>query len=108
MNQRPLALAALIAAAALALPGTALAKNFDKQAKQAESEGLAAVTIFVDATFGNRTHGAAEKLTDAHKAFAQHGYRLIGVEIYDENGDLVGFFVSYERHGAAAGKEPGR
>ena len=87
---------------ALLAPLSALAKSFDKQAKQASEDRLAALTIFVDATFGNRTAGAAKNLTRAHQAFARHGYALIGVETYAENGDLVGFFVSYRRAAAGA------
>lgn len=83
--------------AALLAPAAALAKSFDKQAQQASEKGLSAVTIFVDATFGNRTAGAAKNLTEAHQAFVRRGYALIGVELYAENGDLVGFFVSYQR-----------
>lgn len=107
MSRRALRTGALIALALL-LPGPILAKSFAKQAGQAAAQERSAVTIFVDASFGNRTNGAASNLSDAHAAFAEHGYRLLDVEIYTENGDLVGFFVSYQRAAPSPHKEASR
>jgi len=67
----------------------------DKDAAKAREAGLATVTVFVDATWGNRTHGAARALTEVHQSWGRHGYSLVSLEPYAENGDLVGFFVSY-------------
>lgn len=78
----------------------AVARNLDHEAESARAADMPAVTLFIDARFGARTHAAAEKLTESHRAFARHGYRLIDVEAYSENGDLVGFFVSYRLYDA--------
>lgn len=80
--------------------GSAVARNFDREAAEARAANMPALTIFVDVRFGARTDGAARRLTESHGAFARHGYRLIDVEAYSENGDLVGFFVSYRLHDA--------
>lgn len=80
-----------------AATGAASAANVDVQARDAGRDGLAAITIYVDANWGSRTDGAAKALTRAHAAFAAQGYELVDVAPYDENGDLQGFFVSYRR-----------
>ena len=39
----------------------------------------------------------ANDLTRAHKAFAARGYKVVSVAPYIENGDLQGFFVTYQK-----------
>ena len=36
-------------------------------------------------------------MTQSHQEFARHGYTLVAVNVYTENGDLEGFFVSYRQ-----------
>lgn len=84
----------------LAISAPAASESADKAARAAAEERLPAVTVYVDVTWGNRTAGAARALTASHQAFAAHGYRLVNVEGYSENGDLQGFFVSYQRAAA--------
>ena len=55
------------------------------------------MTIWVDATWGFRNQGAANDLTRAHAAFAARGYKVVSVQPYIENGDLQGFFVTYQK-----------
>ncbi|MCF6301272.1 MAG: hypothetical protein L3J52_09180 [Proteobacteria bacterium] len=74
---------------------TCLAKK--NEAAKAKAKNLAAVTLFVDINKFNRKDGAASKMTKLHQQFAEHGYTLIKVNVYTENGDLEGFFVSYVR-----------
>lgn len=76
---------------------TATARDYDKPASRAQQQALAAVTVFIDADWGGREDGAARELTDAHAAFARHGYDVVDVVAYTENGDLEGFFVTYRR-----------
>ena len=71
------------------------AANHAKHAAQAARESLPAVTIVIDATLGMRKDSAARALTEAHVAYEAHGYAVIDVETYTENGDLQGFFVTY-------------
>jgi hypothetical protein len=93
---RKLLLAALLACALPAQAGL-----FDKKPEDAAAEAgrahLPAVTLWVDASWGFRNQGAANNLTRAHSAFAAQGYKVVSVEPYIENGDLQGFFVTYQK-----------
>ena len=57
----------------------------------------AGVSAWVDASWGSRHQGAANALSKAHQAFAARGYKVLSVEPYIENGDLQGFFVTYQK-----------
>jgi hypothetical protein len=98
---RNLLLATLIGATCLsaALPAHAglFGKKPELSAEEAARANLSAVTIWVDASWGFRNQGAANSLSKAHQAFATHGYKVVSVEPYIENGDLQGFFVTYQK-----------
>lgn len=83
----------------LALPAHAgvLEKSPQRAADQAARDGVPAVTVWIGATWGFRNQGAANDLTEAHKAFARHGYKVVDVAPYIEDGDLKGFFVTYQK-----------
>ena len=72
-------------------------KSAEKSAEEAARANMAAVTIWVDSTWGFRHQGAANALSDAHQAFAARGYKVVSVQPYIENGDLQGFFVTYQK-----------
>ncbi|MDQ2703108.1 MAG: hypothetical protein M3Y70_09965 [Pseudomonadota bacterium] len=95
---RPMLVAALLACAS-ALPAQAALfdKKPEKVAAEAAAANMAALTLWVDASWGFRNQGAANDLTRAHNAFAAFGYKVASVEPYIENGDLQGFFVTYQR-----------
>lgn len=97
----PVLLAAMLACLTVvpAFPAQAglFGKSPEKSAAEAARAGMAAVTIWVDASWGFRNEGAANDLSRAHNAFAGHGYRVVSVEPYIENGDLQGFFVTYQK-----------
>ncbi len=93
-------LAALALSALLCAPAAdagLFGKSPEKSAAEAAAQRLPAVTIWVEATWGFRNQGAANSLSEAHKAFYAIGYRVVSVEPYIENGDLQGFFVTYEK-----------
>ncbi|MGN7918388.1 hypothetical protein [Lysobacter sp. 22409] len=98
-----LLLAALLATAAVAgsIAAPAHAGLFDKNPEQVATEAvnknLIAVTLWVDASWGFRNQGAANALSRAHQAFTSRDYDVVSVEPYIENGDLQGFFVTYQR-----------
>jgi hypothetical protein len=98
---RQLLLAALLAGATMATALPAQAGLFDKSpeksAEEAARTNLAAATIWVDASWGFRNQGAANALSRAHQAFASRGYKVVDVAPYNENGDLQGFFVTYQK-----------
>ncbi|HET7663942.1 MAG TPA: hypothetical protein VFK31_09920 [Rhodanobacteraceae bacterium] len=56
------------------------------------------VTVYVDATFGFRKDSFARKLSKSHAKYAERGYHFAGMQIYDENGDMQGAFVTYTRN----------
>lgn len=72
-------------------------KNPDQVAQEAVAKDLRAVTLWVDASWGFRNQGAANNLSRAHQAFTTRGYNVVSVEPYIENGDLQGFFVTYQK-----------
>jgi hypothetical protein len=88
-----------LALAAISLPASAalFSKKPEISAQEAATANLPAATIWVDATWGFRNQGAANNLTRAHSAFAERGYKVVSVEPYIENGDLQGFFVTYQK-----------
>lgn len=93
---RTLILMALLCAAQVTQAGI-FSKSPAKSAEEAAAAQMPAVTIFVDASWGFRKQGAANSLSEAHSAFYGRGYRVVSVQPYIENADLVGFFVTYER-----------
>jgi hypothetical protein len=96
---RTLSLAVVVALASLAAPVQAafFEKKPELSAQEAATANLPAVTIWVDASWGFRNQGAANNLTKAHSAFAARGYKVQSVQPYIENGDLQGFFVTYQK-----------
>ena len=94
---RKLFLAAALAALALPAQAGLFDKKPEDSATEAARAGLQAVTIWVDASWGFRNQGAANTLSRAHQAFATHGYKVQSVQPYIENGDLQGFFVTYQK-----------
>ncbi|WP_147651215.1 hypothetical protein [Vulcaniibacterium gelatinicum] len=90
-------LALVLAAATFAAHAALFGKKPEDAAAEAARAGMTAVTIWVDVNWGLRTQGAANALNRAHQAFAAHGYRVLDVEPYIENNDLVGFFVTYQK-----------
>ena len=97
---KQLLLATLLATTVLATPAAQaglFGKSPERSAQDAVQANLAAVTIWVDSTWGFRRQGAANALSDAHQAFATRGYKVVSVEPYIENGDLQGFFVTYQK-----------
>lgn len=91
------ALAIAVAAAATPAQAALFGKKPEVSAQEAAAANLPAVTIWVDASWGFRNQGAANNLTKSHSTFAQHGYKVQSVEPYIENGDLQGFFVTYQK-----------
>lgn len=92
-------LAAVLAVGAALAPAQAglFDKDPEKVADDAVTQRLRAVTVWVDASWGFRNQGAANALSRAHQAFTTRGYDVLSVEPYIENGDLQGFFVTYQK-----------
>ncbi|NIP18131.1 MAG: hypothetical protein GWM87_08215 [Xanthomonadales bacterium] len=56
-----------------------------------------AVTVFQDVSGTGRKDRAAANMTKRHASMAEDGWRFDDMEIYTENGDLEGFFLTYVR-----------
>jgi hypothetical protein len=97
MRTSLLALALAVAAVATPAQAALFEKKPELSAQEAAAANLPAVTIWVDASWGFRNQGAANNLTKAHSAFAARGYKVVSVQPYIENGDLQGFFVTYQK-----------
>jgi hypothetical protein len=87
----------LLAIALFTATPLAHAADLEAIATQAQASAQPAVTVWISATWGFRKQGAAKELNDAHRVFGAHGYEVVSVESYVENGDLEGFFVTYRR-----------
>ena len=85
----------LLALALLAASPAVLAESLDVTAAQAKASQQPAITVWIASTWGFRKQGTAKDLNEAHRVFGAHGYEVVSVESYIENGDLEGFFVTY-------------
>jgi hypothetical protein len=95
VSRPSLRLASLLLAATVGIAGTLLLTH--AAPARAETASADTVTVFVDATFGFRKNHMANKLTQTHAQYAARGYHFVDMAPYNENGDLVGFFVTYAR-----------
>ena len=78
-------------------PAQAAKKDTTNAAAKSHPANLEAKTIFVDISALSRRKGMAKGLTEKHQEYAQLGWEFADLEIYIENGDLEGFFVTYVR-----------
>jgi hypothetical protein len=75
---------------------TVIAQDSDK-AVPVGCPDLVASTIFISDKTGSRQKGSAEQLSDMHKQVQAQGWSYEDMEIYIEDGDLQGFFVTYTK-----------
>ena len=87
----------LLAFALFVAASAANAADLESIAAKAQAAQQPAVTVWIDTTWGFRRGGSARELNEAHSIFGAHGYEVVSVESYIENGDLEGFFVTYRR-----------
>lgn len=90
-------LASLFLAAVLGGVGSILLTHADPVQASSTTASADTVTVFVDATFGFRKKHMANQLSKSHAEYAARGYRYVDMAPYNENGDLVGVFVTYTR-----------
>jgi len=105
-TRRTLRISASSAAAGLLLAMTALAAQAQSPATApapvaapaavaAPAGWTKATTVFVNTVIGSRTGGSAKRINESHAEMEAKGWRFMSLEAYSENGDLVGFFVTY-------------
>lgn len=56
-----------------------------------------AITVFRDASRFSRRGYAAKNMSKEHAEYTSGGWRFEDMEVYVENGDLEGFFLTYSR-----------
>ncbi len=73
------------------------AANYEDDAIKASQSASNGYTVYVDVTFGLRKRMASKEINEAHAAFSQQGYEPVSVAPHTENGDLLGFFITYRK-----------
>lgn len=58
---------------------------------------IQASTIFVKDKSGNRQDGSAERISETHDTAEAQGWNYHDLQVYIEDGDLQGFFITYTR-----------
>ena len=84
----------LIKAASVALAFLAISSTSVQAADQKDDASAKVKTVFID---GHGQSGFADKVNKTHAAMAVDGWKFSDLEIYTENGDMKGAFVTYER-----------
>jgi hypothetical protein len=74
------------------LSGDALAADADDIP---EAKAGASLTVFLDISVLSRKRRAADKINELHAQHAERGWVFADLEIYTENGDLQGYFITY-------------
>jgi hypothetical protein len=96
MKSRSFLISALLCCALLS-GNTVFAADYAAKANQAATNNQTGYTIYVDVNFGMRKRSAADELNKAHQAFSLQKFEPISVVAHEENGDLLGFFVTYRK-----------
>jgi len=64
---------------------------------QSDTACQEAKTVFQDVSVWGRKNRAAKNITRNSAEFALQGWKFSDMEIYTENGDLEGFYLTYVR-----------
>ena len=80
------------------LLGVVLAQSSPLSAQTAEQTHCQeAKTVFRDSSRFSRRGNAARNMNEVHSEYTREGWRFEDMEVYVENGDLEGFFLTYSR-----------
>ena len=85
---------------ALSLHTSAVSAQESEEAPPVQAPSLdceEAITVFHDVSRLGRKDRAAKVMTKKHADMARDGWRFADMEVYIENGDLEGFYLSYTR-----------
>jgi len=89
---------ALIGALLGLLPGLLFAQNEPlPEQTLPETNCQEAITVFIDSSRFSRRGGGAKNMNETHAEYTNKGWRFEDMEIYVENGDMEGFFLTYSR-----------
>jgi len=90
---KKLLVASIVAFPMMSFAGAALADS--KEEKAAAAAALAASKITTVFVSGKGMDSYAKKLNESYVAAQAQGWKFADLEIYVENGDMVGAFVTY-------------
>ena len=76
---------------------SAIAFAAEENTEPAKCPALQASTIFVSDKKVSRKKGSAKKISETHKTAQSQGWNFEDLEIYIEDGDLQGFYITYTR-----------
>jgi len=76
---------------------SAIAFAQEENTEPAKCPALQASTIFVKDKATSRKKGSAIKISETHKTAESQGWDFKDLEVYIEDGDLQGFFITYTR-----------
>jgi hypothetical protein len=89
------AAALLLAMTAVTVQAQSLVPAAASSTEIAPAGWTKATTVFVNTVLGSRTGGSAKRINESHAEMEAKGWRFLDLEPYTENGDLIGFFVTY-------------
>jgi len=84
-----------------------LAMAFNATAREPGPACEEAKTVFHDVSRIGRKDRAAANMSRRHEDMAKEGWRFADSEVYIENGDLEGLFITYVRTVPCPGDEQG-
>jgi hypothetical protein len=85
----------ILISACCALP--AYAANPKAEAEKALQSNSLGWTVYVDVNFGMRKRSAVTDMNDMHAAMGKAGFEPLNVVAHTENGDLVGYIITYKK-----------
>ena len=94
----------LIFATALLLLGGQVQAREEAEAPKRCSE-IIAQTVFVPDKTGSRQKGSAKALSESHDNAEAQGWNFEDLDVYIEDGDLQGFFVTYTKRNPCNDKD---
>jgi len=83
-----------IKAASVALAFLAISSTSVQAADQKDDASAKVKTVFID---GKGQSSFADKVNKTHAEMTANGWSFADLEIYTEDGDMKGVFVTYER-----------
>ena len=75
----------------LALPASA------HEGEQTTEQCEESITVFQDVSMIGRKDRLASNITKKHREMSEQGWRFVDMEIYVENADMEGAFLTYSR-----------
>lgn len=81
----------------LCFSANCLAAKPEVEAQKATKSNSVGWTVYVDVNFGMRKRSAANDINEMHIAMGKAGYEPVDVEAHEENGDLLGYLVTYRK-----------